>query len=881
MTAIADADERGGLEQAWRRVLEASAAHAARLQAHPSRTVILLPFVQLLPTAREQAVKNALFQGFVPRFETVQSWARRLDAFTPGELDLSFDMALDSLRARAWLERAGLADKRALLTGSLVEAAHQLAGVAASLPSEERPAWAQGARASLMAGLESFSGVLGYEQAIGRIALEWAAASGYVTDVLWGDALRTDVDAIVQVPGLGRDALAEGLCARHAAISTVVTDWLPSSTQTKGTLSALELPRELDEADAATACVIEHVNAGQAPGAPLRRVAVAAVDRMLTRQVSSQLVQQGLAVNDETGWRLATTRAAAMLMSLLRAARWDATQAERIDWLRHTNTPRAQVDALETQWRRGGATTPDFTQNQEQNRPSAHMESASPAIKFIVNGVESDWSELLNGLRRARPVSQWLADLKAALQATGQWAALQADEAGRVVMQALHLDSALVGEMPALEDHAATTLSLSEFSRWAQDALEADSYKPSLGTDLQEAQVTILPLAQLLARPFDVVVIAGADEERLPNAPEPTGLWTASQRVALGLPTREQMTAEWRRAWELALQMPQVELIWPRSDGERERLMSPLLARHLMETGIALADIRRPDPREAVAVRVEPTHAPDPVAEPALLPRTARVTQSDYQALRTCPYRYYALRLLGLSELDELDADIGKRDFGSWIHDVLRRFHEARQASSHRAPDAVADATADAQLLDDIAAEERLPGDGFIPFDAAWPQLREGYLAWLAKHEAQGVVFSAAEQKLVRPIDETTRLEGRVDRIDTSADGLMVIDYKTESLDATRRRVKQPLEDTQLAFYAALHDDASSQGLQAAYLNIGEKATALVTQGDVQAAREALIDGVRVDIARVRAGEPLRALGEGGACEYCAARGLCRKDFWA
>jgi ATP-dependent helicase/nuclease subunit B len=25
----------------------------------------------------------------------------------------------------------------------------------------------------------------------------------------------------------------------------------------------------------------------------------------------------------------------------------------------------------------------------------------------------------------------------------------------------------------------------------------------------------------------------------------------------------------------------------------------------------------------------------------------------------------------------------------------------------------------------------------------------------------------------------------------------------------------------------------------------------------------------------------LPALGEGMACEYCAARGLCRKDFWA
>lgn len=25
---------------------------------------------------------------------------------------------------------------------------------------------------------------------------------------------------------------------------------------------------------------------------------------------------------------------------------------------------------------------------------------------------------------------------------------------------------------------------------------------------------------------------------------------------------------------------------------------------------------------------------------------------------------------------------------------------------------------------------------------------------------------------------------------------------------------------------------------------------------------------------------PLPALGEGSVCEWCAARGLCRKDFW-
>jgi len=34
------------------------------------------------------------------------------------------------------------------------------------------------------------------------------------------------------------------------------------------------------------------------------------------------------------------------------------------------------------------------------------------------------------------------------------------------------------------------------------------------------------------------------------------------------------------------------------------------------------------------------------------------------------------------------------------------------------------------------------------------------------------------------------------------------------------------------------------------------------------------------DFTRIAAGAALPPLGEGAVCDYCAARGLCRKDFW-
>ena len=166
----------------------------------------------------------------------------------------------------------------------------------------------------------------------------------------------------------------------------------------------------------------------------------------------------------------------------------------------------------------------------------------------------------------------------------------------------------------------------------------------------------------------------------------------------------------------------------------------------------------------------------------------------------------------------------------------------------------------------------------FLPFAAAWPRVRAGYLQWLAGHEASGATFSEAEAWKETPLGRLT-LVGKIDRIDRLADGsALVMDYKTEAPATTAQRIKQSLEDTQLAFYAALLTDDT---LAAAYVNVGEKdATKSYLQPDMVGLRDQLLEGITNDMARIAAGVPMAALGEGKACEFCAARGLCRKDFW-
>jgi ATP-dependent helicase/nuclease subunit B len=383
------------------------------------------------------------------------------------------------------------------------------------------------------------------------------------------------------------------------------------------------------------------------------------------------------------------------------------------------------------------------------------------------------------------------------------------------------------------------------------------------------------------------VVLPGCDESTLDPNPEPSGPWTMAQRAALGLPGREQLATAAAGAWREALSAPQVDLLWRRQDGGEPLSLSPwvlaLPAHEAMEVASnALCE------RELQAL---PTPAPQPVA-PALVPST--LSASAYQDLRDCPYRFFALRQLRLAEAAELEAEPDQRDLGNWLHAVLRRFHEQR---ADQRPGRTEDTRRLNEIGDAVALEMGLQtadGEaGFLPYLAVWPALREGYLDWLESYEAgpgrpgPRFVQGEAERSAELP---PWRLWGKLDRIDEqdSPEGLLpvVIDYKTESRQKTEQRIRNALEDTQLAFYAALlpHDN-----LRAGYLSItdgrsatsSKPATHLFEQPQVLAARERLREGLVHDLSRVAAGHPLPALGEGSVCEHCVGRGLCRKDFWS
>ena len=811
--------------------------------AHPARTVVLLPYAQLMPQAARQWA-SCHPDGFAPRFETTQNWCRSLGGYSLAPTDFSGDAALDVLTARVLLEQAGLRLRAEVATPLLLESARELASLAAAVPPWERTAWGQQARQTALTGLDA--GALALEAQVAQVAVAWVANSSYPSDALFSAQLIPSVDCLVIVPGLQPDPLPAGLQPVWGERLRVLD--APAIGAATSTLAFHEAADAQDEALRAAACVLRHLDAGRAP------VAVAVTDRALTRRVRAMLAAQGVQMRDETGWKLSTSRAGAQLMVALRAAAWNASSDAVLDWLKHAPACEAQaLRELEAALRRR-------PQRAWRHVPGALELRPASVLPEFLQRIEA-WRAPLQG---TRPLAEWLGILRELLQATGQWTVLQDDPVGADVLSALRLADASALPPDAL--WARRRLNLADFTRWVDQVLESASFKPEYPA---QEQAVLLPLAQMLGREFAAVVLPGCDEVRLPVSPEPAGLWTTAQRAALGLPAREALEAALRAAWADALARPAVDVLWRRSDEGGEPLLPSPLAQLAQADAAQVAAV---DPLATRTLQPLPVSRPAPAA-PALA--LSRISASAYQDLRHCPYRYFGLRLLGLKEAEEIEGELDKRDFGLWLHGVLQRFHA--QLDQTGADRVQRRAWLDAAATEEVAAQ-RLAEDEFLPFRSAWPRMREGYLDWLAKHEAGGWRYVDGERDAEQPLGALT-LFGRLDRIDRGSDGLsLLIDYKTEALQKTRDRIQEPLEDTQLAFYAALQ---SEDTLRAAYVNVGEREGArTVEQEDVVAARDALIDGLLDDLGRIADGAAMPALGEGVVCETCAARGLCRKDSW-
>ncbi len=609
------------------------------------------------------------------------------------------------------------------------------------------------------------------------------------------------------------------------------------------------------EARAVAAWLAEQLGAGR------RAIALIALDRETARRTRALLERMNVRVADETGWTLSTTAAAAVLDRWLECVANDFPHIELLDLLKspfvlgELAARQDAVLAFELALRRRGV-----AQGMADMQRLAREQFGDPPV----------WIERLaaaarNFPRTRAPLPVWLERLSTSLDALDARATLADDDAGRALLDTL---AELARDLAA--DHE--KYSYSEWRRWLDHALESASFRD----ESIDSPIVLTALPQARGRTFEAVAVLGADARRLPPHPAP-GLFANATRKALGLPTAED-EAEAAVADLIALVAPVPALFsWQAWHDDEPNPASPLLLRldalHCAAWGVALPRQRVGLPPAQASPPLAPSAQPAPTLAPAHLPR--RYSSSAYQTLLDCPYRFFVERVLDVRALDEADDPLDKSDYGSALHRILKRFHDSDPPLEH--------APALARLAEYSRAEfSVLPAYTAAAWASRWEAILPAYIdAWLA-WAAQGWRYASGETPFAVPVEVpglgSVELQGVFDRVDTRTlpDGdtaRTVFDYKTGAASSLRKKLGDPTETVQLPFYAWLGDAA------AAYLPINDTpVTPLDLDGETD------IDGIArrlpALLEAIAAGTPLTASGIDAVCQFCDARGVCRKGMW-
>src|SRR5262245_32833125 len=636
------------------------------------------------------------------------------------------------------------------------------------------------------------------------------------------------------------------------------------------------------EAQAVDATVREWLLAGR------KKIAIVVHDRLVARRARALLERAQVLVRDEAGWAFSTTSAATAIGRWLDVAGGDCYHRDLLDLLKSPfvfhDWPLAMRQAAA--WRL-----------EDRVRKASVVAGLANFIRLAEERNDAEARQMLARIRAGvsalgrgtRPLSRWLSALAASLDHIGVLEGLAADGAGQQLLDLLdRLGQELAGDKLGV--------GFSEFRRWLARQLEEAAFRdPTI-----ESEVVFTSLAATRLRRFDAVLVLGCDAAHWPG-PDPVSLFfNQGVRAELRLPTWAERVREMEgELGALIAACGSVAATWQRVPGGEPNQLSPPLERLAalhrlaygseLDDGAALARLAGAEVRApGDAATLEPTRRPAPRAPAALLPR--KVSASGYNSLVACPYQFYARYVLGLAELDEVQEMIEKGDYGSTVHDVLTEFHRAHPAISGLDPEA---ARRELETLSEQAFAGAVARNYLAQaWLARWKTLIPHYLDWQRAREAAGWTWQGGEiekeVELTTPRGASLTLRGRLDRVDRrqlsgvsgqSSLEHAVVDYKTSDPLKLRQALESPGEDVQLPVYALLWGAPVAEAL---FLSMDrDEVSAVGLDHDVPALAEAERARLgRLFDALAAAGAGMTAQGTEPVCEYCEARGLCRKDYW-
>jgi ATP-dependent helicase/nuclease subunit B len=667
--------------------------------------------------------------------------------------------------------------------------------------------------------------------------------------------------------------------------------------------------------------VEQHIIAGK------KNIALVAQDRLAARRTRALLARFGpaLAIRDETGWKLSTTRAAAALhswLSLIRAPKEGPSAADLLEFLQN---PFVDIPAIL------GKDPKDcngLIAELEDRLIAAQAHSGWESFYIAMEGVRYGTVfrqapanplllELLQFVRgrtvqwRSKnvDVSEAYQQLQGDITAFGMASTLAEDSAGKQL-----LDVLLTLEMP-LQPSAIKSiqLRLSEWISLLSSAIEEASYQE--GSKQAHANLSILPLSSTRLREFDAVVMVGCDENQLPAFSEPPLFFSeALNRLLHGSTIEHEFKQQARDLSQLLVSCPAVDLLWQSKSSNGEPIRAAAWIQRLQ---MALPDWKMETQttcsggvkRVGTSVRMDGASATPNTA----LPLPLSMSPSAYRTLRDCPYRYYVRSLLGLRKQHGFDEGIDASLAGQTIHAVLHQFFRALKTHEQTNLAAIAygsdnrrawmtqhlNQTSERIFARFIEGDERVLG---VLRD--WQKQIPSFIEWQLQREAAGWHYLDGEIHVGFDLPFTTqdgelrmmRIEGYVDRIDTNihSASAAVLDYKHQTIKRVRDRAASILDDPQLLIYARAVTDADSKlpmqgravtdaewvALKTEIKNSHGSAERSVAVADLADTAIQSMAQITEDVELLWARKTLNAFAPDSVCRYCESRGICRKGMW-
>lgn len=346
----------------------------------------------------------------------------------------------------------------------------------------------------------------------------------------------------------------------------------------------------------------------------------------------------------------------------------------------------------------------------------------------------------------------------------------------------------------------------------------------------------------------DTVILGSLNEGAWPQAADPGPWLSRPMRQTLGLPPPEERIGTSAHDFTAQLAAPRVVLTRAaKVDGAPTVPSRWLLRLQALVQGMGLSLV--PD-RPWLAWALARNSLPERLRLPPPAPRppvAARPRQMSVTAIETWianPYAIFARHILKLEELPALGVRAGAQLRGTVVHEALGKL---TQLFPKELPD---DLAAKLQaIVKDVLADYM--GDPRIA--AFWAPRFGRFAEWFAATEAArraGVSETVAEAEgklvLAGPAGPFT-LTARADRIDVSASGLIITDYKSsQTLDNLRRQAEQGTAP-QLPLEAAIADAGGFAGVPAARI-LGLHY--ISTSGGEPPGQDIPIDGDPMDLAR-------------------------------